>query len=278
MDVKQLNYFVTIVNEGSISAAARKLFMSQPPLSYQMKMLENELGCVLFERGVKNVALTEKGKALYARANDILSLVKSTSDEVKGLEKQKSIRIGIVSSLIDYLCDRIKEYQNNHQVRFEMVEGNTYELLDDLEKGLVSMIIVRTPFANHRFLENKVMDDYLVAVGNDLTEQISITDLCQKPLIVYRRWLDIIENQFSEQGFLFQPSYLNDDARTSISLAKKGLGIALVPKSCTMDCGLPVARIKDCVIKSEVTLLYKKDTSLTETDMSFVKSIMNSVK
>ena len=51
MELKQLSHFVTVVKEGTISGAARKLNLSQPPLSTQMKQLEDEFGCVLFERG-----------------------------------------------------------------------------------------------------------------------------------------------------------------------------------------------------------------------------------
>ena len=67
MELKQLLYFVTVVEEGTISAAAKKLFISQPPLSAQMKLLEDELGCVLFQRGQRQIQLTEAGKKLYAR-------------------------------------------------------------------------------------------------------------------------------------------------------------------------------------------------------------------
>lgn len=51
MDLKQLSYFVTVIQEGTISGAARKLHLTQPPLSAQMKLLEEEAGCLLFERG-----------------------------------------------------------------------------------------------------------------------------------------------------------------------------------------------------------------------------------
>ena len=68
MDLKQLRYFTTVAEEGTISAAAKKLFMSQPPLSTQMKLLEQELGCSLFERGQKHIRLTETGRLLYDRA------------------------------------------------------------------------------------------------------------------------------------------------------------------------------------------------------------------
>ena len=69
MEIKQLEYFRAIVDEGTISGAARALHMTQPPLSYQMKMLEEELQVRLFARGSKHIRLTEAGKALYVRAD-----------------------------------------------------------------------------------------------------------------------------------------------------------------------------------------------------------------
>ena len=68
MDVKQLEYFRAIVDAGTISGAARVLHMTQPPLSYQVKMLEEELQVQLFLRGTKKITLTEAGKTLYDRA------------------------------------------------------------------------------------------------------------------------------------------------------------------------------------------------------------------
>ena len=62
MELRQLSYFTTIVNEGNISQAAKKLNISQPPLSHQMKLLEAELGVTLFERGSRRIRLTPAGK------------------------------------------------------------------------------------------------------------------------------------------------------------------------------------------------------------------------
>lgn len=66
MEIKQLEYFRAVVESGTISAAARKLSLSQPPLSFQMKKLEDELGLSLFERGRKEIHLTEAGQ-LYTK-------------------------------------------------------------------------------------------------------------------------------------------------------------------------------------------------------------------
>ena len=70
MNLKQMEYFVAIVNEGNISAAAKSLHISQPPLSAQMKLLEDELGVVLFERGSRSIFLTEAGKIFYEKENN----------------------------------------------------------------------------------------------------------------------------------------------------------------------------------------------------------------
>ena len=72
MELRQLSYFATIVNEGNISQAAKKLNISQPPLSHQMKLLESELGVTLFERGSRRIRLTPAGKTFYDRALAIL--------------------------------------------------------------------------------------------------------------------------------------------------------------------------------------------------------------
>ena len=67
MEIRQLEYFREIATTGSINEAARRLNMSQPPLSYQMKQLEAELNVTLFERNRTGVTLTEAGKLLYER-------------------------------------------------------------------------------------------------------------------------------------------------------------------------------------------------------------------
>ena len=66
MEMKQLEYFCAIVEAGTISGAAKALHMTQPPLSYQMKMLEEELEVQLFLRGMKKITLTEAGAALLS--------------------------------------------------------------------------------------------------------------------------------------------------------------------------------------------------------------------
>lgn len=100
MDIRQLLYFTTIAEEGSISAAAKKLHLSQPPLSYQMKLLEEELHLPLIERSARGIALTEAGRVLYKRAQGILELSELTRKEMLAMASgfTGTLHIGTVSS------------------------------------------------------------------------------------------------------------------------------------------------------------------------------------
>ena len=74
MELRQLEYFRQIADTHSFNEAARHLNMSQPPLSYQIHQLEEELGVQLFERTSKGVVLTNAGEVLYERAGNLLDL------------------------------------------------------------------------------------------------------------------------------------------------------------------------------------------------------------
>ena len=89
MELRQLEYFRVIAETESIHEAARRLNMSQPPLSYQLKQLEAELNVTLFERTRQGVRLTEAGKLLYDRSANLLEYVKSTELEVAKVGKKR---------------------------------------------------------------------------------------------------------------------------------------------------------------------------------------------
>lgn len=280
MDVKQLNYFCTIVQEGSVSAAARKLYMSQPPLSYQMKSLEEELGCALFIRGNKNITLTSQGEILYKRAEKILNMIDSTMTEIKNINSCDTIRIGVVSSIINDVGKLLALYEkNNSNIIWEIIEGNTYELVELLKQQSISLAIVRRPFSNNNFKTLKLSDDHLVAVGKNLPEKVDLKYLSDESLIVYRRWIDVIHEQFKLRKLDFSYRFLSDDARTCLSLAQKDLGIALVPFSSISDInGLCISEINDCEIRSAISLIYLPEVVHNDNLESFIGFIKKNWK
>ena len=95
MELRQLEYFRAIVDTGTISGAARVLHMTQPPLSYQIKMLEEELQVPLLIRGTKKITLTEAGKTLYEQAGTLLMFADLTRREVVKSSQSATLHIGM---------------------------------------------------------------------------------------------------------------------------------------------------------------------------------------
>ena len=243
MDIRQLLYFTTIAEEGSISAAAKKLHLSQPPLSYQMKLLEEELHLPLIERSARGIALTEAGRVLYKRAQGILELSELTRKEMLAMASgfTGTLHIGTVSSSgASLLGWRIPAFHQKYpQIGFAIHEGNTFELMEMLESGLIELAIVRTPFHNDQLNCLHLSPEPMIAAGAasffpagmPSGQPISLELLGHAPVILYRRFEKILLSLCEQKGITPQVFCIADDARTTLMWAEAGLGVAVVPQS-----------------------------------------------
>ena len=241
MDLRQLYYFVTIVEEGQITAAAKRLHMAQPPLSQQLKALEEELGVQLLKRQPRHVDVTDAGRLLYHRAQQILNLTDSTRRELLDIQhgQRGTLSLGMVSSSGSILCSPLMdEFHRRHPgISFEIYDGNTFKIIDMLTKGLIEVGIVRTPFKHESFYCKFLPEEPMVlALTDDLDwcpgrQEITMAELNDKPLIIYRRFDQLFHDTC--EAYNFTPTILcrNDDARTTILWANTGLGMAVIPQS-----------------------------------------------
>lgn len=238
MELRQLTYFKSIAEHGSINAAAKNLHMSQPPLSYAITQLEAELGVQLFERSAKGIRLTDAGKVFYEHANDILTRTNSAIREVSSITLKQTFRIGITPTVVpviaSYLCSLEKE---NGNILLELHEGNTYQLKESLDDGTLDAAVIRTPVNLQGCRYLKLMDEPMAAVypsGRRAGTEIPLSSLSEKPLILYRRYEPLIREVFSRYSLAVNMICECDDARTAIRLAEEGLGTALVPRTIAM--------------------------------------------
>ena len=157
MDLRSLRYFVTVAEELNITRAAEKLHMSQPPLSAQIKSLEEELDTLLFIRGKRRLGLTESGQLLYRRAKEILSLAEKTQSEVHSMGEgmRGTISIGLVEGMApdiaaEWFAGFIGTYPN---IRFRILDGSTDDLLEKMRTGLISLAVITSP-CDHSLLHS----------------------------------------------------------------------------------------------------------------------------
>ena len=139
MDLRGLNYFLTVAEELNFTRAAQRLNMSQPPLSNQIRALEEELGTPLFTRSSRGVQLTEAGKLLYRRASQLLDLAEKTKEEVSslGLGLSGTLCLGSVAGLAPFLAAKwLSGFRAEYPlVRFEIANGSSDDVIDQIQRG-----------------------------------------------------------------------------------------------------------------------------------------------
>ena len=196
MDIRTMQYYLAVVREGTISAAAEALHVAQPSLSRQMKDLEEELGVSLFERGNRKITLTEEGMVLRKRAEEMVRLMQMTEEEISSIKNHisGSVRIGAGESIsFHYLSRAAASLAEEHpDIRFHITSGDTQDLMDELQNGLIDFAVIFTDVDHtlYQSLPLPTEDSFGVLMPKDspLAEKdvIHWSDLKGLPVIVSR--------------------------------------------------------------------------------------------
>ncbi len=286
MEIKQLLCFLAVVEEGKISLAAKKMNISQPPFSQYIKKFEEELGFQLFVRGSREIKLTDGGRLLLKHAQRIVELTEQTKKELTDFAAgtMGTLSIGTISSSCNVFINEkfinfCKQYPN---MKFEVYESNTFGIVDMLTRGMFEIGIVRTPFNFERFncicLETEPM---VAALSKSTLNQyfdsgkespISINYLVDKPLIVYRRFQQIVSEIFIKHGYRANIVCVCDDARTAMQWACAISGIALVPENVFKVISFPQLQylvIDNSELTTNVSAIKLKDSYISKVGRNF---------
>ncbi|MGG1368149.1 LysR family transcriptional regulator [Priestia megaterium] len=299
MDLKKLIYFVTIVDEGQITRAANRLHMGQPPLSMQLKGLEDELGVILINRNNKQFELTPAGQTFYKRAKEVLNSIDGMVTEVKEQRdgKRGKLSIGTVMSCVPYLPPVLKIFKDEYPlISFQLWEDDSQrieELLQnkDIELGIVRLPLQSKELADMRNLSiHHIQSEPLVALQPSngaffKGKTISIKELENQPLLILRGQGNYnVFHKFVEicNSFGFNPKIVceSPDVTTLMTLADSGLGIAIVPKialQIKMSESLSSAEIIPN-INSETALIWIEHRYLSKAAQNFKDILINHIK
>ncbi len=273
MEIKQIKYFYEIANTGSINETAKRLNMSQPPLTYQIHQLEEELQIQLFERSQKGVTLTTAGKLFYDRCQNILNYLDSTKQEIKQFGQKETLRIGITHTTLPILMPYFKQFTSIHKdVHYEIQDAITYTLLNYIFDGIVDIAVVRSPVRLDGLNHIKIKSDTMIAISNKkYKEHIFLKDLENKPLMIYRRYEDLILKAFQAKNIQPDIFCLCDDARDQLLWAKEGLVTAIFPKSMMEYCSdLYVQDIDDENLNTDIFLIWSKQKKVSNLVQDFI--------
>ena len=262
MELRQLEYFREIASTGSINEAARHLNMSQPPLSYQIRQLENELNVKLFDRTSKGVTLTEAGKLLYDRSGNLLEYARSTELEVSKTGKKRILRIGLTPTTVDTIMPYISQFsKKNPDVNFEVHDGITYSLYQYLLDGIIDISVARTPLRLDDVSYMELCPEPMIAVSapENTASSLKLADLLHRPLILYRRYEELIMNTFHAQNMNPDIFCVCDDPRGAMLWAKENLATAIFPQSMASLCdGLCIQELDEPDLVTKILLIWAK--------------------
>jgi DNA-binding transcriptional LysR family regulator len=242
-----------------------------------MKNLEIELKCQLFIRG-RTLKLTDAGKLLYEKAQAILDLTNSSLRELENLNKTEghTLNIGIVSSSTSLLYNKnLTNYYKKHpNTKFKIVESNTFNLLDMLDKRIINLAITRTPFDTTQYKTIQFKKEPMVLTSNTfLGETIKLSDISNKKIVIYRRFSKILSDLFKRNNLILNIVALVDDAKTAILLANT-LGVsAIVPEGAYKTIGKDIysSIIDEKSLVTSLTAVTRLGEDIEEKYLDFIK-------
>ncbi|KQV54095.1 MULTISPECIES: LysR family transcriptional regulator [unclassified Duganella] len=253
IELRQLRYFATVAEELHFGRAARRLHMTQPPLSQTIMALEEMLGAPLFERNRRGVALTAAGEALLPEARRLLEQSAGLAALVQRAATGASGRLSLAFvSSADYsvLPPTLRAYRAEYpQVEITLKEATSDLQLDDLLEGRVDAGLLIPPLPDRARQELEylpVLSEPLVlaapaglpavAHAGKRTGAADLRKLAGLPLIIFPRHIspglyDAILSVFRDAGITAEVAQEAIQMQTIVSLVSAGMGIALVPQS-----------------------------------------------
>ena len=272
MQIHQLRYFVAVAEELHFGRAAQRENVSQPPLSLQVRKLEEELGVELFHRTKRKVQLTEAGAAFLPEARGILEATGRAREVARRAQRGEvgQVRIGFVhSASLGYLPRLVGPFRSRHPgIEIRLEEMTVSEQTAALQKGRIDVGVLRPP-----------SEDPTLSAFNVTREPFNLVVWAEHPLAA-RQAVDLAE--LADEDFVFYPEHRSpafyrqltemcldsgflpkvaveaNTMYTAIGLVGTGAGIAIVPESvaCVQNANVRYLRFINQRRRAELDLVY----------------------
>lgn len=286
MTIRHLKIFTTVYDERNMTAAANKLFVTQPTVSQAIQDLEAEYKVVLFERLSRKLYPTSSGEKLYQYATHIIKLVDDMEESLRDSASAKRLVIGanytagtvLVHKCIEqfkrlYPDSEIRVMVNKAEALKKMLRRNELDLalIEELDKTAADLV------------QEIFYDDRIAIVAHPanqlfLKEGITAHDIARSHLLLREKGAgvrDLFEAKMNQQGFFITPYWESASTTALINAAIHQLGIAVVPFQLVkeqLDTGSLMEMEVDGLEESRrLAVVYHKNKFLTEAIRDFIK-------
>ncbi|MGZ3774007.1 MAG: LysR family transcriptional regulator [Pseudobdellovibrionaceae bacterium] len=277
----QLTTFVTVISEGSMTAAADKLYLTQPAVSQQIRNLEEDLGVELLVRGVRQIKATPQGEVLYEYAKRIINLTQQAEIAIKSIGNQMKgqLRIGTLNSLglhlMSPIVGRLMRHNPDLSLKIDYAKGD--ELIKSFKKGQYDVLIlpdVKTEFGSElenceqKFLVKEEM--WLVGSNKEekMPQQISFKDICSFSLVNFIEefpgFSNTVNEKLQSQNLKVVSIFESSNVGTLKRVIEAGLGWGFLPahsiKKQVRSGRLSRVYVKDLHYEIDLMFYYKKQS------------------
>ncbi len=287
MELRTLRYFTVVARELNITRAAEKLNMSQPPLSNQIKALEEELGVQLFIRGKRHLELTEEGALLLRRAVQMQELADKTRQELASLREGMTgtIYLSMVEGRAPFLAAQwIAGFREEFPlVRYNLWNGSSDDVLDRLRKGLADLAVIAAPYDTEHLEGFPVGQEPWAAMlhpdhplAKEPGDTIPLSSLVGEPLIVPSRKsrIESIRRWFGEIGAEPQILCEMSNYMDAAALSSQGVGVSIFPQTVGVSNGLVVSKVvTQPARQAEYILVWNKGQAPTGLTREFIRYV-----
>jgi len=242
LNLSQLQTFVMVVSEGSMTAAADKLYLTQPAVSQQMKNLEDDLGVELIVRGSKQIKTTAQGEVLYEHAKKILNLAQQTEISIKsvGAQLKGQLRIGTLNTiglhLMSPIVSRLLKFNPDFKIKVDYAKGQ--DLIKSFENNELDVVVlpeveksygkILKDSASHVLLTEEM---WLVGSGKDefYPPTLSLSEIKKIPYIHFCNELPHFDKTLAEKLGPVPAVFESSNVGTLKRVIESGLGIGFLP-------------------------------------------------
>ncbi len=273
MELRHLLYFKTVAEVLHFTKAAEKLHISQPPLTRQIKELENELGVQLFVRNNKRVELTDAGRYFLEASESLIRQLERSKQLVKQIHDAVSgeFRIGYISSTPQVFLARVLQKLKGKSplLKTRLYELATIKQIKALEEGKLDIGILRAPVSSTQLeVRSLWRDDFSLVYPIHWKLTRAAEDLAHQAFISYNRvYAPYYHTQFLAccQRLGFKPDIVHEcnNMHSILRLVENGLGIAIVPASMQQQypfLALTFTRLADIPVHTEIVMAHHSAT------------------
>lgn len=289
MELRHIRYFLAVAEELNFTRAAARLCIAQPPLSRQMKDLEEELGAKLFIRGPHALQLTEEGMVFKQYALQVLDLVEKSAEDIREMKRglQGTLYLASVEGhaphlLSGWIAGFHKKYPD---VQYNLWNGNSDDVNNRVMKGLCDLAIIMEPYNAEGLEAVRVYKEPWVAMippehplALEPGEVISLEKLAPYDLIIPSR-----QSRLQEINGWFEMSGITPNIRCRIAhtlnayeLTEQGVGIAIYPASAgdiASRNAICIKRLENPSVTASYVLIWNKNRQMPHVAKEFLKYI-----